>query len=67
MLRKFPEFVFVAVKEPGENEWLECSQAAMDAVEDDGPTKVATYQLVEVNELKKRVVSKGVRKSSAVY
>ena len=66
MLKKFPEHVFVAVREPGENEYLECSKQASDAIEDDGPTRVATYKLVEVNELSKRSVSKAVRNNGVI-
>jgi hypothetical protein len=66
MLRKFPEFVFVAVREPGEEEWLNCEVDAADAIEDDGPTRVATYQLVEVNKLSKRVVSAKAKNTGTI-
>lgn len=61
MLRKLPEFVFVSIREPGEDEFLDCRLKGIDAVEDDGPTLVGTYKLVETNELAKRVTSKSVR------
>lgn len=61
MLKKLPQFVFVAVREPGEEEFLACETNAQDAIEDDGPTLVGTYKLVEVNRLTKRVVSARAR------
>ena len=61
MLKQFPKFIYVRVEEPGQNEWLNAELTALEAIGDNGPTKVATYQLVDVNELSKRAVSKAVR------
>lgn len=55
---KFPEHIFVSHSEDGDSTWLNAQDTAIDAIDDDGPTRVATYKLVEVSELSKRVVSK---------
>lgn len=59
--RKFPEHIFVAHGEDGDSTWLNANEEAINAIDDDGPTRIATYRLVEVNELSKRVVSKPVK------
>jgi len=56
-MKKLPEFVFVTWHDEGDDEWLSASAKSNDAIEDDGPTIVGTYQLVETNKLTKRVIS----------
>lgn len=60
-METFPKVVFVSLREPGDGEFFVCENRKMDAIEDDGPTKVATYQLVEVHTLEKSLVSKKSR------
>lgn len=59
-MKKLPEFVFVSWK--GDDEpFLTASVKAASEIEDDGPTVVGTYKLVETAKLSKRVVSKPAR------
>ena len=57
--KKFPAAIFVSRTNGGtDEEYLDAHEDAAECVEDDGPTRVATYKLVEVLELSKYVVSK---------
>ncbi len=60
--KKFPQRIFVSWKDDSDGTaWLSADAQAAREIEDDGPSRVATYKLVEINELSKRVVSKPVR------
>lgn len=51
---RFKDVVFVSFKESGtDNEWMEVNESPIEAIEEDGPTRVATYKLVEVRTLQK--------------
>lgn len=54
---KFVDHIFVAYHDDGDDKWYNANQDANAVVEEDGPTRVATYKLVEVNSLAKRIVS----------
>lgn len=54
-MKKFPKWLFISEQGDGKEKWLSASRNQVDAIEDDGPTQVATYQLVKVNKLSKRV------------
>jgi hypothetical protein len=56
--RKFPKSLYVTVNEDKNDLWYLAREKASDVIEDDGPTRVACYKLVDVQELTKRVVSK---------
>jgi hypothetical protein len=63
MLRGLPKLVYVAIREElGEGAWLTCETSPTAAIEDDGPTKVGTYRLVGVDELRKEAVSTAKRR-----
>jgi hypothetical protein len=53
---KLPKEVYVAIRGDDESTWLECARTPEDAIQDDGPTEIGTYRLVEVNELRKCAV-----------
>ena len=60
-MAKFPEHVFVSRRKDNDGStFLTADADFRREIEDDGPTEVATYKLVEVNMLSKRVVSKPV-------
>lgn len=55
--KQFPGFLFIAEHGEPQERWLSANKEAIDCLEDNGPELVATYQLVEVNKLSKRVKS----------
>lgn len=60
---KLPKVVYVAIREGSDRStWMECERLPEDAIEDDGPTEIGTYRLVEVNELRKQAVVTKKRK-----
>lgn len=59
--KKFPKYLFVARDGEGEDEFFNTQESGRDCINDDGPTRVATYQLVEVKELSKITEGKVVK------
>jgi hypothetical protein len=62
-MKKLPQTVYVAWREaigPGDS-YLIAEQSREDAIEDEGPTIVGTYRLVEQTELRMVVEQKPVR------
>jgi hypothetical protein len=57
--QKFPREIYVRLEnpdnKPGEED-LNAYRAAASAVDDDGPTQVATYHLMGTRQLRKKVV-----------
>ena len=50
-----PKFVFVSEHQGSDAKWLEAVRRIDEAVENDGPTVVGTYQLIKVNRVVKQV------------
>lgn len=60
-LKKLPPVVYVAARDNAgddDDPWLECQMTPQDVVDDDGPTIVGTYKLVEVNSVTKSAASR---------
>ena len=53
--KKFPKWLFVSEQGDNGEKWLSANPNQVDAIKGDGPTHVATYQLVKVNKLEKSV------------
>lgn len=60
-MKKLPEYVFVSWRDSNDGPWLSVDKDAAKEIEDDGPSAVGRYKLVEVNELTKRVTSRRIR------
>jgi hypothetical protein len=56
MSKPLPKTLYVSRVTEGDEEWLSTSVKLADAIDEDGPTMVGTYTLVEVTLLKKTVV-----------
>lgn len=54
--KKFSEFIFVRIEAAGDETYLLAFDKAGDAIEGSGPTRVATYKLVDEDKLSTRVV-----------
>jgi hypothetical protein len=52
-MMKFPKWLFVSKRDDDGTEWFNADEEQMAVIEDDGPTLVASYQLVKVNKLQK--------------
>lgn len=50
---KFPTLIFVRKDKDGDVEYLLAFEEQAEAIDEDGPTAVATYKLVEENKLEK--------------
>lgn len=59
-MKKLPEYVFVSWRDSNDGPWLSVDKDAAKEIEDDGPSVVGTYRLVETNKLTKRIVSQKV-------
>lgn len=57
----FPQSVFVTVRGDVDDAYLDVAYTPEEAIEDDGPTHVATYKFVGVNILSKKVVVEEVQ------
>lgn len=56
-MKKLPKLVYVSWKETSDGPWLSTSATPGGEIEDDGPTTVGTYRLVDICALSKRLVS----------
>jgi len=54
-MKKFPKVLYVHEEGEDEDAFFVANRDLMDAIEDDGPTDVATYELVKTAWLKKTV------------
>jgi hypothetical protein len=50
-----PKTVYVSERVLSDDTYLECSRKQDEAIEDDGPTVIGVYKLVEVLTLRKAV------------
>ena len=57
---KFPQFIFVRYERSGGGGYFVADEDAISVIDDDGPTHVGTYELKDISELSKRVVSKPI-------
>ena len=55
-MKKLAKMLFISVQGEGEDQYLQATDKEVDAIEDDGPTVVGIYKLVE-----KRTLVKGVQ------
>jgi len=50
-MKKLPKIVYVSIRNKGEDdEYLQIDAELLDAIEDDGPTTIGKYQLIETSE-----------------
>ncbi len=59
MLKRLPNTIYVSIQGEGSGRYLQANTDAINALEDDGPTKVGTYRLVHTEELKKQIIVVG--------
>ena len=57
-MSKLPKTIYVRWDGVGSEQYLTASTSKQDAIEDDGPSRVGTYQLVEEHILTKTVQEK---------
>ena len=60
---KLPKILFVSAAGEDDEKYLAVSRTEIDAINEDGPTEVGTYQLVSVNSLVKKVRIEGQKEA----